>query len=198
MTTPWVEPPYPAEITTHVAQAQAQLLAQYQQSPNMLGLIAVSAGRTQLLENALYAVMTQRSLVTAYGQQLDNLGKVIGLARAAVLGGNVDAVYAAWMKVQILVNASAGTAPNLIAIVQADGDVGNIPTVFDSGAMSCIVKVGGVATSNPSALSAALQQARAAGVHLVTYYLATTSALSFTYDGTSAQAYDNGLYAGAL
>jgi len=190
--------PYPAQDTTHVADAQAQLLVQYKQSPNMLGLIAAIAGRAQILENALYAVMTLRSLATASGQQLDNLGKIVGLARASVLGGNVDAVYAAWMRAQILVNASAGSAPNLIAIVLADGDLGAIPTVFDSGPMSCIVSIGGVATSNPVALSAALQQARAAGIHLVTYYLATTTALSFTYDGTSAQAFDAGLYAGAL
>lgn len=190
--------PYPAQDTTHVADAQAQLLVQYKQSPNMLGLIAAIAGRAQILENALYAVMTLRSLATASGQQLDNLGKIVGLARASVLGGNVDAVYAAWMRAQILVNASAGSAPNLIAIVLADGDSGTIPTVFDSGPMSCIVGIGGVATSNPVALSAALQQARAAGIHLVTYYLATTTALSFTYDGTSAQAFDAGLYAGAL
>ena len=102
------------------------------------------------------------------------------------------------MRAQILVNASAGSAPNLIAIVLADGDLGAIQTVFDSGPMSCIVGIGGVATSNPVALSAALQQARAAGIHLVTSYLATTPALSFTYDGTSAQAFDAGLYAGAL
>lgn len=189
---------YPAQITNHVAAAQARLLVEYQQSPILQGLIGVFAARVQLIENALYAVMTQRALATASGQQLDNLGKIIGLPRSAVPGGNVDATYAIWLRVQILVNVSTGAAPNLIAICLADGDVGNIPQVLDSGPASCIVRVGGVATTQPSTLSAALQTARAAGIHLVTEYLATTSALSFTLDGTSAQALDNGLFAGAI
>lgn len=189
---------YPAQVTNHVAAAQARFLVQYQQSPVLQGLIAAFVGRVQLIENALYAVMTQRSLSTAVGQQLDNLGKIIGLPRTAIPGGNADAVYAVWLRVQIVVNASAGTGPNLIAICLADGDAGNIPQVFDSGPASCIVRVGGVATSQPATLSAALQSARAAGIHLVTEYLTTTAALSFTFDGTPAQSLDNGLFAGAL
>ena len=186
---------YPAQVTNHVAAAQARLLVEYQQSPNLQGLIGVFAARVQLIENALYAVMTQRALSTASGQQLDNLGKIIGLLRSSVPGGNVDAVYAIWLRVQILVNASTGSAPNLIAICLMDGDAGTAPKVFDSGPASCIVRVTAAITSQPSALSAALQSARAAGIHLVTEYLSTgTPSTTYTYDGTPAQALDNGTF----
>ena len=184
--------------TAHVAEAQARLVSQYQGQSNFLGLVAVLAARAQLVENALWAVLTTRALSSASGQQLDNLGKVVGLARSSVPGGNVDAVYATWLRVQILVNASSGTAPNLIAIVQAVADVGATVQVMDSGTASVVVRVGAVALSQPSALAAALQLARAAGVHLVMEYLATDASASFVLDGTSVQALDFGLFAGAL
>jgi hypothetical protein len=189
---------YPAQVTNHVPAAQARLLVEYQQSPNLQGLLAVFAGRTQLVENAIYAVLTQRSLATASGQQLDNIGKVVGLPRSRVAGGNVDALYAKWLQVQILINASAGNAPNLISIILAGGDAGVTAFVTDSGPMSCVARAFGVALSQPTALSGALQQARAAGVHLVMEYLASTQALAFTLDGTSAQALDAGAFAGAI
>ncbi len=189
---------YPAQVTNHAAAAQARLLVQYQQSPNILGLIAWAAARSQVVENALYAILTQRALSSASGQQLDNLGKTIGLARSAVPGGNADAVYATWLRVQIIVNASAGTAPNLIAIVLAGPDAGTIPQVFDSGPESAIVRIGGVPISQPSALSVALQAAKAAGIHLVTEYLSVTPSTTFTWDGAAPQYWDAGYFANAL
>ena len=189
---------YPAQITDHVAQAQARLIAQFITQPQMLKLVAALAGRAQVVENALYAVATQRALAAAIGQQLDGIGKIVGLPRTAVPGGSDDAVYRIWLRVQVRVNQSKGTAPDLISIVQIAADPGASIQVLDSGACGVRVVVGGVSLTQYVAISAALQAAKAAGVLLVTEYLATTSALSFTFDGTPAQALDAGLFAGSI
>lgn len=186
------------QITTHVADAQARTWEQYRKSPGVMGLIAVFAGRTQVVENALWAILSQRSLAVAVGQQLDNLGKVIGLARADVAGASDDAVYRSWLQAQILCNTSSGTVLDLAGICEAVCPAGTTIDIFNSGPASIVVRLGGAAQTQPVALSQMLQAAAAGGVHIVLEFLSTDPAHSFTFDGSTAQALDNGLFAGAI
>jgi hypothetical protein len=184
------------QVTTHAVAAQGRLVSQYVDKPNLLALIGIVGARVQAVENTLWDVLTLRSLASATGQQLDNIGKLVGLARGSVVGGEDDAVYRTWLRVQVLINASRGTAPDLLGIVLAAFPLVTVRAI-DSGPASVVVRVVG-AVSQPTALSAALQLAKAGGVKLLTEYFTVDPALAFTLDGTSAQALDAGLFSGAI
>jgi hypothetical protein len=102
------------KITNHVQHALAQLLQQYQGRPNITGLFTAIVQHVQKLENALYPLDQYRQLLSAYGQQLDNLGEVIGLQR----NGLPDNQYLVLLLGTIAENNSDGTAPTLLTIIQ--------------------------------------------------------------------------------
>ena len=102
-------------IPNHVTAALARLLTQYQNSPNFQGLMRSMIGPIQTIEDALTAMNTARYLPNAQGQQLDNLGEIIGLPRPA---GASDAVYIQLLYGQIKENTSQGQPEQVIQVFQ--------------------------------------------------------------------------------
>lgn len=99
-------------ITTHVSDAQNRLLYEYHDAININNLISAIVGPIQNLENALQAFDTTRSINDAQGVQLDNLGKIVGVARTP---GQTDASYVLSIYGQIGVNRSTGLAEDVIS-----------------------------------------------------------------------------------
>jgi Protein of unknown function (DUF2612) len=102
------------KITNHVQQALDRLLQQYKDRPNITGLITAVVQHVQQLENAIFPLDQYRQLLYAYGQQLDNLGEIIGLKR----NGLTDAEYLVLLIGTIAENNSDSTAPTLLNVVQ--------------------------------------------------------------------------------
>lgn len=99
-------------IDNHIEQAQARLLFEYQDAVNLNNFIAAIVTPIQTIESVLADMNNFRSLTTAYGQQLDNIGKIVGIGRAA---GQSDSSYLLSIYGQIGVNRSDGLIEDVIA-----------------------------------------------------------------------------------
>jgi hypothetical protein len=71
------------KIDNHVEIAKARQVYQYKNLPNWENLLTIHVERLQYLENVYYQLLTERSLSTAVGVQLDLLGLDYNLTRNA-------------------------------------------------------------------------------------------------------------------
>ena len=102
-------------IPNHIEQAQARLIQQYATAPNFLNLLAALIDPAQTIENVLNDLNTLRTLDTAFGQTLDNIGTIVGLAR---LYGQTDDSYRQALYVRIGINLSEGQPNRVIQTFQ--------------------------------------------------------------------------------
>ena len=93
------------KITTHSADAVARLLHQYKGAANIEGLLGVYGTQVQELEDATHAMLLNRTLENATGDQLDALGEIVGQERQ----GADDEDYRIKLKFRIGVNVSEAT-----------------------------------------------------------------------------------------
>jgi hypothetical protein len=100
-------------ITTHADDAVARLIGIYQGKPRLEALIRLLAKQIQHIEDGLIAILVQSSIDDAIGAQLDQIGDIVGQARA----GQLDDAYRSFIKARIKVNYSEGKIAQLIAIV---------------------------------------------------------------------------------
>jgi hypothetical protein len=100
-------------IPNHLEQAIARLLTQYQNAPVLQGLLAGLIVNIQDLEDEMQAMNTDRYPAGAFGQQLDNIGQIVGLARVA---GQSDASYLLDIYGQIKINTSDGQPEQIIQL----------------------------------------------------------------------------------
>ena len=172
------------QITDHVAQAQARLIQQYVDKPQLLKLVAVFAGRTQLIENALWALNLARKLANATASQLDGIGRIVGLSRSQIPSASDDAVYRVWLTAWIKVNYSSGTIPDLIALFIAIASSGTSIQVLNSGTAAVRVQLGNVVQTQGPSLVAILANVKAAGVYASLDYFSVNP--GFGLDGAGA------------
>jgi hypothetical protein len=78
-------------------------------------LLTILMAPIQRFENACIQLLTQRTLTTAVGAQLDVLGAIVGQARQ----GQIDSVYSQYIAARILVNRATGKRQDLIGIASA-------------------------------------------------------------------------------
>lgn len=102
-------------ISNHVEQAIARLMSQYADAQNLQGLIRSILGPVQTIEGVLADLNTLRMFSVATGQQLDNLGKIIGLARGP---GDTDAIYRNKLYAEVKINTSQGQPEQAIQTFQ--------------------------------------------------------------------------------
>lgn len=103
------------EITDHVAQALGRLRQQYRGKPRLAALITAIVGPIQDLETAFQDLTNERSISTASGFQLDQLGTIFDLDR---LGAEDDESYRARLAARAAQNVSQGEPETLIALYQ--------------------------------------------------------------------------------
>lgn len=101
------------QITDHVSAAQNRLIQQYKDSVNLKGLIAdVSGTQTQELEDVFWDLLSRLDINTMVGQQLNNIGTIVGQAR----NGQTDAIYRLFIQAKIGVNVSESEANRIIDV----------------------------------------------------------------------------------
>jgi hypothetical protein len=101
------------EILNHVQQGLARLVTQYQESPNIQKLLTAFIEQVQTIEDSLEDMNTARYIDDAIGQQLDNLGQIVGITRPP---GASDAVYRNLILGQIKINTSQGQPEQVIQL----------------------------------------------------------------------------------
>lgn len=102
------------EITDHDARALARLIEQFKKKPRISGVLSAVNAQTQELEGVLFGMLLNRSYANAEGQQLDNIGGIVGLTRVP---GDNDATYRMKLAARISQNTGFGTPENIIALI---------------------------------------------------------------------------------
>lgn len=103
----------PTQITDHASGALLRLLAQYRDKPLLAGVLNVLNGQTQQIEDALYDLLTERTLANAVGAQLDVIGKIVGEPR----GDSVDdAEYRVRIEARVAANNAQGTLDDIFSV----------------------------------------------------------------------------------
>lgn len=100
------------KITTHSSDAQNRLLEQYKGFPDTQNIIDAFAQQIQAIEDALYQLLTQRTIYTAVGVQLDELGSIVGISRTT----NDDDIYRLEILAKVVKNVSEGKTEDLISV----------------------------------------------------------------------------------
>ena len=101
----------PVLLTTHEEEALGRLASQFRNSPLLQGLIGLVGARAQGVEGAVFDLLGLRALTVATGQQLDELGEILGEKRA----GRGDDDYRVGLLLRVRINTSGGEAEVIIA-----------------------------------------------------------------------------------
>ena len=110
------------QILDHAAAAAARLPSQHSGKVKLPALVSSLAGPAQGVEDALWALLIERSVDTAVGAQLDRLGAIVGEPR----NGLVDAHYRRHVRARIAANRSRGCLADILNVADL--------VVYDDGA----------------------------------------------------------------
>jgi hypothetical protein len=98
------------EKTTHVAEALANLIEKFRGSGKLQLFITSWVNELQELEGVFFDLLNDRWVVTAEGEQLDGVGKIVGEERQ----GRDDDVYRIAIQARITINNGSGTPEEII------------------------------------------------------------------------------------
>lgn len=101
-------------IDDHIDRAVRAMPSQFRGKPNMADLLGVLVRPLQRLEDMVWALLSQRSLETATGARLEQLGKLVGESR----NGRDDADYLRYIQARIITNRSNGTIEDLLSVAR--------------------------------------------------------------------------------
>ena len=98
------------QIETHADNAADRLTSQYADADKLQALVSLWGERIQGIEDAAWSVLTDRWLDVAEGQQLDELGELVGEPRL----GRTDETYREAIQVRIVLNWGSGDPESVI------------------------------------------------------------------------------------
>ena len=102
------------QIETHVDDARGRFTSQYAEAELLKGFSDLWAERIQSLEDAAWSVLTERWVPDAIGQQLDELGEIVGEPRL----DRGDETYRSAIRLRIILNRSGGEPESVIRFVR--------------------------------------------------------------------------------
>lgn len=101
------------QITDYTTMVQARVLAQYQQSKRLLGIMEAGTLQADQIEEAIFQVRNGFFLATAVGVQLDTLGKIYRESR----NGRTDSDYRDAIRLRAA-TAISGTPDEIILFLR--------------------------------------------------------------------------------
>lgn len=99
-------------IDNHADRMAGLLIQQFKDSPRLNELVRALGEMSQNLEFAAWDTSRFRHLASAYGQQLDGLGEILGEPRF----GRQDEVYRLWLYFRVFINTAKGRPEDLIEV----------------------------------------------------------------------------------
>jgi hypothetical protein len=103
------------QIDEHTEQAQGREIWQYKNKANWDALTVIEADRTQLIEDVLYQILTERNLEDMVGVQIDKFAEYVNLER-----GNLnDTDFKARIRLEINTLHSAGQVDILLSNLES-------------------------------------------------------------------------------
>lgn len=180
------------EIQDHEQRARDNLIAQFQQKPDLEALLNSYIEQIQDLETVYFDLVDDRTLDSAIGAQLDGIGDIVGEDRQS----RSDADYRLAIRSRIIVNNSTGTTEDLNQLGRSllGSTFGfEVSEIFPAGLIVQLQDPIDPVQTDPQQLINFFRATRAAGVRLI---LTFGIVGSFRYD--SGPGYDVGVYGGAL
>lgn len=110
----WLRVRVDSGVAGHEAVALSKLISELKDRPGVEALVRGVIREQQEIEIVLQRTFDLRPLATAFGEQLDQWGRVVGRARD---GGWPDSTYRALLALQIGVNSSGGQPDTLIQVM---------------------------------------------------------------------------------
>ncbi len=184
-------------ISDWAARIRSRLYTQFRSKISWLAWADLIARQAQDLEDALQTLLSLPSIDDSEGVNLDVIGRIVGQQRV----GTDDETYRSYLRARILTNRSDGDTEALYLVFRAlyGETIGLVVLGSNFGQAVFALRVKGVITRAQAVIGASfLRDAKSVGVRSVLEFQETESASLFTYDGTAAQGYDAGAYAGAI
>jgi hypothetical protein len=103
----------PTKITDHGTRAADNELGQFDDSPRMQAAAKIQGDEIQQAEDILYEIMTEITLATAVGVQLDMYGAIVGWPRL----GLDDDDYRSLITVAIRINQGDGDVATVLYVI---------------------------------------------------------------------------------
>lgn len=162
------------QILNHADLARARLVTQFRGSVSLGQMLDVLTAQVQELEGVIFSLLATLAIDGSAGEQLDRIGAVIGIGRAAM----TDAQYRAVLHAQILVNRASGTTEELIAVLRA------VLRAYEDNAVRTVERypgavyfnvVGSIGDAPVDMLVKLLGRARAAGIRTFLQWEVTSS-----------------------
>lgn len=150
---------------------------QFKDKPNILAFLDALTGPIQDIEDAFYDLLTERGVDTAVGDQLDDLGTIVGQPR----DGLSDDDYRPFLRARIATNRSNGTINDLIVISELILDDLLSPlTIEPQYPAGVVVNVDEELSEDLSdALIGFLRDAKSSGVRLILEYFTDEEPFTF-------------------
>lgn len=176
----------------NVAEGLANLIEQFSDKENIRQYLTAFLNQVQDLEDVLNEVLTLTDEINAaFGQQLDNLGSIVGENR----NGKSDAQYRTSISARIQLNSSEGTIENVLGLIVAI-DPSNaivLEELFPAGFIATMLNPVDPALIDVNQLGELVTEGRPAGVK---GSVVLHPPNPFQYD--SGLGYDDGHYGVAL
>lgn len=96
----------------HEAEAEGRLLSQFRASPKLRGLVRMLGRRLGEIDNAAVDILAKRAVDTAEGQQLDEIGDIVGENRQGLADGD----YRFALRRRMRLNRSSGEPESLLEV----------------------------------------------------------------------------------
>lgn len=148
-----------AHIPDHAALGLDMLPAQLAEQPTAAAILRAILGEVQALEDALYALLTERGLDGATDAALDQLGELVGESRY----GATDVDYRRRIRLRIHRNTSRGEPERLIRVLKELTDSASVYYVEPAPGVASLTFDG---QDLPADLRAAMEDIAPAGVRL--------------------------------
>lgn len=165
----------------HVTEALTRFQQSLKDQPNLAAFLTATVAPMQDIEAAMQQLLTERTVDTAVGAQLDDLGVIVGQPRDGLL----DDTYRRYIRARIMSNRSRGIVEDLIRIARlvVDNDAATM-TVSQPGIAAVVLRVDGITVSadTATALISFLRAAKSGGVRIIMESTTGTYANAFRLD----------------
>lgn len=147
------------QTVNQTALGKERLVDRWTEKANVQGLVEAIMQNIQVIESIYRQLLDERSVYTAIGVQLDNIGVIVGEARA----GKDDGAYRQSILNQIAINAADGTAESILSLLRVITQSSQ-SRIFEHYPAALIAHVNGTPTNEAANT---LQGITSAGVHSV-------------------------------
>lgn len=183
-------------VSDWAARLRSRLYTQFRNKVTWSKWVTLLARQAQDLEDAAQSLFGMYDIDNSSGVQLDVIGRIVGQSRNSL----DDVTYRLFLRARIATNLSDGDPESIYQVFVAlyGGTVSMVITTGMVGPKEYSLRIKTVLTRTQALAGVPfLGDATEAGTRPLLEWQESATGALFVYDGTTAQGYDAGVYAGA-